>query len=706
AQGTKEDQRAGFYRYQRPYISSKSQSAYARSDSLSLRANGVSDFTVTPYSDVYVHVKFGEAHSVKLRGKQGEVIPIVCEADTANDLETYLYSAGSISRLGSLAGLMASEIELNSAVKLRNLPLGSDEPGYDNRDLTQLSFGTINNLEVIDLSGLGALTGTLDLTQFDSLREFYGSGCGITGVVFAPNAPVETAILPQVSTLVLRGQRQLRQFRMEGSKLINLRVEDTPMADTLTLVRSAKNLQRGRLLGVNWPDADGDTLLRLAGLTGYDENTRPTDRFVLTGFAHVPTIAQDELDVLHRIFPNLEITAGAIVPYYPVTFQNEDGTILYSQNVRQGGTCPDPIATGDISTPTKEPTVGETFVFGGWDFPLTNVQGPLTLTAQFASQVRKYTVRWFDGGRLLQTDVVEAFEPVSYRGSDLLPEADRLWVGWNKTDAELFSVTKDMDVDAEYISPEIPIAMVTDYDWLYSDDPADGDRSAYTLAQIYGIVRNGLAKDYFRVGDEIKLCPRTSVFPDTNIVMQVYGFNQYPLAEGNGAFAPVVFGMKGLMMTPRPMNSVRTNQGGWAEAGMRRFLSETIFPALPQRWKALIRPVELLYLKSGQTEEVGTCVDKLFLFAYEELFGTSSVPYIYEIHGGAENQTFALFTNHTSRIKKTFNGTGEVWGWWTRSPKIGSAEGYCSIVTNGGQGNDVVSVATTNVNRISFGFCL
>ncbi|MBR6826371.1 MAG: hypothetical protein IKM59_07480, partial [Oscillospiraceae bacterium] len=121
AQGTKEDQRAGFYRYQRPYISSKYQSAYARSDSLSLRANGVSDFTVTPYSDVYVHVKFGEAHSVKLRGKQGEVIPIICEADTANDLETYLYSAGSISRLGSLAGLMASEIELNSAVKLRNL---------------------------------------------------------------------------------------------------------------------------------------------------------------------------------------------------------------------------------------------------------------------------------------------------------------------------------------------------------------------------------------------------------------------------------------------------------------------------------------------------------------------------------------------------------------------------------------------------------
>ncbi len=701
AQGTKAYQRAGFYRYQRPYVSSKYQSPYATSDSLSLRINAVSDFSVTPYSDMYACVKFGNAALVKVRGKRGEQIPIVCKADTTNDLETYLYCAGSISRLGDLSGLQASEIELNSAVKLRNLPLGSQTVGYENKDLTQLSFGTISNLESIDLSGISALTGTLDLTQFDSLRELYAAGSGISGVIFCPNAPVVTAILPQVGTLILRGQKRLETLSIDGRKLLNLRIEDCPQIHSLSMVRSATGLQRGRLTGVRWQDGDTDTLLRLSKLKGYDGENKPTDTFVLTGSAHVPTIAQEELEALRQSFPNLELTYGELVPYYTLTFLQEDGTVLYTQRVRQGGSGVEPVAAGLIPTPTKEPTVGETFRFAGWDLSLDNITGDRVVTAIYASSVRCYTVRWFDGSRLLQTDTVEAYDSVSYKGSDLCStEADVLWIGWDRTDGELGSVDKDMDVYAAYLAPQLPTAVATDFDYLYSDDP--NDKSGYTPGEFYGIIHSGKAKEYFQVGDEIKICVKSSVFTDTELVLQVYGFHHYKLADGSGDFAKVVFGMKGLMNAGRSMNS--TNAGGWAASSMREYLNDSVFPALPRRWKAMIKTVEVLSSAGGASAEIVSAEDKLFLFSQAEVgFSTTVVPYSNEVDAEGETVIFPIFTNNASRVKKRFNGTGEADLWWLRSPLATGDSAFCGIYADG---RSCTSYTSGYALGVSFGFCI
>lgn len=715
AQGTKAYQRGRFYRYQRPYLSSKYLSSYATSDSLSLRINAVSDFTLTPYSDVYACVKFGNASLVKLRAKRGEEILIPCNADTTNDLETYLYSAGSISRLGDLSGLQTSEIELNSAVKLRNLPLGSSAPGYENDDLTQLSFGTIGNLESIDLSGLGKLGGTLDLSQFDGLQELYAAGSGISGVIFAPNAPVTTAILPRVGTLILRGQTKLEILSLDGSKLLNLRVEDSPKVDSLALVRSAMGLQRGRITNVRWDTAEGDTLLRLAQLGGYDEGGTPCDRFVLTGSAHVPTICEDELRTLHQAFPNLELTYGEMVPAYTATFCNEDGTVLHTQLVRKGGTCHDPVATGKIPAPTKAPTVGEEFYFKGWDFPLTNIQSDMVFTALFSSVTRRYTVRWFDGSRLLQTDVVQVYEGVSYRGEDLAStEADVIWIGWDKSQEDLDSVVRDLDVYATYMAPLEEVPRREGYDYIYSDDP--NDNSGFSLQEFYTIITKGLAKEYFQVGDLIKICTKTNVFADLEIVLQLYGFHHFKLADNSGDFAKVVFGMKGVMNAGRAMNATNTNVGGWKDSAMGTYLNEQVFPALPQRWKAMIKTVEVRSSAGGTSQEILTSQNKLFLFSRREVSNTTAVPYRDEVDEAAEDKTFSLFTGTASRDKKTFNGTGESSCWWLRSPNPEVGTSFCRVskatsngIPTGTINTENASVAyssSTGYQRISFGFCI
>ncbi len=701
AQGTKEDQRTAFYTYQRPYLSSKYRSSYATSESLSLRINEVSDFTLTPYSDMYACVKFGNASLVELRAKSGEEILIPCEADTTNDLETYIYCAGSISRIGDLSGLQTSEIELNSARKLLNLPLGSQTMGYENNDLTQLSFGTIRNLEQIDLTGLSKLTGTLDLRQFDALREFYASGSGITGVNFAPNAPLEEVALPQVGTMILRGLRKLRRLRVDCSKLLNLRLEDCPTLDSLSMLRQAKDLQRGRVTAVHWDDADGDTLLRLSSLGGYDEEGRATDHFVLTGYAYVPVLAQEELERLHSSFPNLELEAGQIVPCYTVTFQNHDGSILTTQRVRKGGTALDPVSAGLIPTPEKEPTEGQTFRFAGWDFPLTDVQGDRVLTAVFASAVRKYTVRWFDGSRLLQTDTVEAYDAVKYRGQELSStEEDVLWIGWDKEE-QVKEVKSDLDVYATYLSPILPDAVAMEYDYLYSDDPLD--KSAYTLGEFYGIVHYGKGEEYFSAGDEIKLCTDSENFTDREIVMQLFGFKHFPLAKGEG-FANAVFGMKGIMNGKRTIGAAATgNKGGWADCSIRKFLRDTVFPDLPQRWKAMIKKVQVCSSVGGTSIEIGISEDRLFLFAPAELgHNTTVVPYSQEVDPGAQSVTFPLFTDNASRVKKTANGKGSAETWYTRSPEASLTGAFWTVSASGSL--QYSNVATQS--GVCFGFCI
>ncbi len=702
AQGNKTLQRAAFYRYRQSYMSSKYDSPFALSDSLSLRANAVSDLSVTLYSDAYAHVRFGNAGSVKVRGKRGESIPIPCKADTANDLETYLYSAGSISVLGDLSGLMADQIELNSAVKLRNLPLGSGDPGYGNEDLTQLSFGTITALESIDLRGLSRLSGAVDLTQFDGLRELLASGSGISGVILAPNCPIETLDLPPVGTLVLRGHRQLSRVYLDTHKLQNLRLEDCPHMDSMDLCRNAPSLQRGRVTGVSWQQADADLLLRLSKLSGYDGEGLPTDTFVLTGRAHVPAVCEEELESLHRAFPNLELTYDTVVPGYTVTFCGADGSVLYTCRIRHGGVCPDPVAEGRIPTPTMASTTEHSFRYVGWDLLPETITGDVTVTALFAPFVRWYKVRWFNGSQLLQEDVVEVYDSVSYKGQDLRSDTPGvIWIGWDKDQQELDAVTRDMDVHGVYLYPRLPDGIKIQYDYLYSDDP--GDFSAYSLAEFYGIIHGGVAQEYFNIGDKVKLKLRSSAVTDTEIILQVYGFRQYECAGEVGGCAQVVFGMVGVMDQNMKIMSTSDNVGGWKASGIRAFLNDTLYSTLPIHWRGMIKTVEVRSSVGGQSGEIQMTEDKLFLFAYSELFNSKVQPYSNEV-ARIEDLPYTLFTDSTSRIKNKYNGTGGAARYWTRSPDAGDSIRYMLVGPNGS--TDWQNAPAGNAAGIAFGFCI
>ena len=92
-------------------------------------------------------------------------------------------------------------------------------------------------------------------------------------------------------------------------------------------------------------------------------------------------------------------TYTATLRKYTVTFLDEDGTVLYSQQWNYG-------TTPTCDEPTKPATAQYTYTFAGWNPEVTKVTGNATYTATYTSTLRKYTVTFLDeDGTLLSSQL-------------------------------------------------------------------------------------------------------------------------------------------------------------------------------------------------------------------------------------------------------------------------------------------------------------
>ena len=712
--GDKQEQREQFERYQEAYIASKYGGALASADRISLRTNTPEEWTgvvpsgnlvITPYADIYVTVKYGNAGTVRKRAKRGVATTVECPTTTLNDTETYIYSSSMLTDIGDLSALYTKLAELTTASKLQKLRLGSSAVGYVNSTFGSgegnLSFGTNALLEHVDIRGLSNLKTAQDLSSLISLTEFYASGSGITGVTFAVGAPIKNAALPAITSLTARGLINIETFSIDASALQVIWIENSPSIDVGAILESTSSIVRGRLTNVALNLATPDAVMRLVDCAGISAEGAIVENFVLTGTAYFTVITQAELDAIEAAFPDLTVTYGSIVSAHTVNFYVSDGTtstLLYTETVRHGGNAINPVTAGLIAEPTKPSTVQHNYRYTGWDTSLENVTTDLNIYAVFATSVRKYTVSFWSGTTLMQRTAVDCYGSVRYTGASPTAPEGTVWGGW---DTLTINVQSDLDVRAVFISPTLPSSVPTEYDYLYSDDPADN--SAFTFSEFWGIIKNGMAQDYFTVGDKIKICPNAEAFSDTSIVLQVEAFNHYKMASGT-KMADVFFGMVGIMNQKYQMNSSNVNADGWGASKMRTYLNDTIFPDLPQNWKAVISLVQVPSSKGSQSATIVTSNDKLFLRAYAECFsdGKTAVPYKDEIDADADAISISLYTDNTSRVKKMYNGTGTAECWWLRSPAADSAAIFRNVYNSG----IAISSNASNSNGVSFGFCI
>ena len=136
---------------------------------------------------------------------------------------------------------------------------------------------------------------------------------------------------------------------------------------------------------------------------------------------------------------------------YTITWKNDDGTILETDEKVEYGTVP----TYDGETPTKAADTQYTYTFKGWTPAVSEVKGNVTYTAVYTSTVNTYTVTWKNwDGTILETDEkVEYGTLPTYDGETPTKAADTQYTynfkGWTP---DVDTVTGNVTYTAVYTS--------------------------------------------------------------------------------------------------------------------------------------------------------------------------------------------------------------------------------------------------------------
>lgn len=409
ANGKMKYHRRQWERSQEKYMASKYQSSVASGDNSVFRCsvpNG--DLVVkpnyrlklTPYAYMYLNVKYGTQNPIQLRAEPNKVYEIPFDGDKADIVD--IYSSSLIQDFGDLSSCYVATADTSKASKVKKLTFGNSTVGYDNPNFTTLTTGANYLLEELNIENVSGLTQSLNLTALNNLKKLYAHGSNIGGVTFADGGKIEIAELPAISALTMKNLMYLVNLDVtDFSKLTTLTVENCGTVDLLNIFDKANNINRIRITGIDWTLEDTTLLDRLYTMKGIDKNGYNADQSVLAGSVYVPVIEQQRYNDFKTAWSDLEITYNTMVLQHPVTFVNDDGTVLEVQYVNEGEYPVDPVTRSEnpIAIPTKESTVSTKYTYVGWDNPLTSqVFAALTVTAKYSESVREYTIRYVSKG--------------------------------------------------------------------------------------------------------------------------------------------------------------------------------------------------------------------------------------------------------------------------------------------------------------------
>lgn len=449
------------------------------------------DYTlrITPYSDMYVSVMFGNGGTQQVRAKAGVEYKIECPLSAMDDTQVTIYGANRIAALNDLSACYIAANNFSMASKLRKLVLGNTTRGYSNSRLTSLTLGSNELLEELDIRNCANLTGSLNLAQCSNLLKLYAEGTKITGVIFATNGKVRLVHLPEtINTLTMRNLNDLTDFDCTLAALETLTLEGGTLDSLDIVTKTISTLQVLNLYNINWTVGDTVLLNKMVKLF-YS---------LVTGSCYVSgSIRLQEISKYKKAWSDLEVTYNSanLVPQFIATYVNKDGSVLHEEYVDRGSVPPDPVAEGWISTPTAESTEQYDFTYTGWD----NITGVMltnrTITAQYSETIRKYTITWYSrSGVSLGSKTAVYGAEVVYDGeiptntSEENTYVYNVFTGWDKSTG---FIHEDVDVYAVWDRGELP--------------PSGKDLKDMSVAEIYGVCASEKMDEYFEMRDYFDL---------------------------------------------------------------------------------------------------------------------------------------------------------------------------------------------------------
>lgn len=200
---------------------------------------------------------------------------------------------------------------------------------------------------------------------------------------------------------------------------------------------------------INWNNADGTVLktdtVAYGEIPSYsgDTPTKEADaQYTYTFKGWSPEVTSVTGDTTYTA------TYDQTLRSYTVTWKNDDGTVMETDENVSYGTTPE--YNGE--TPTKSGTDQYSYAFKGWSPAVSTVTGDVTYTAEYTENTNSYTVTWNNAdGTTLKTDTVAYGETPSYSGDTPTKEADAQYIytfkGWSP---EITSVTGNQTYTAVY----------------------------------------------------------------------------------------------------------------------------------------------------------------------------------------------------------------------------------------------------------------
>ena len=417
-QGSKAEQRKWWLYNRFRYLDSKYNAGDSLSDYVQLRGYALSDITLTPYADIYATIRW--ASTLKQERAERNVPCLMrCPLDGVNDTEIYIYSAGQIADVGDLSGLKVGLADFHSAVKLRQIILGSTASGYANPNLRSISVGNLKLLRKIDVrncTGLGSFADqkVVDLSGCSGIEEVYFDGTVVLGVSLPNGGLLKKLHLPgTITNLTIRNQTSINEFVCpDFSHVSTLNLENSlSYAQVTSIVGTIATGCRVRLVGYTWDFADIDAVHDFLDLfnnmTGLDQNGDNTPKAQLILTVRVPSATGDQIDSILDRYP--DITVEAEVATYNLRYYNTEGTeLLYTETlvIHQNGSW--------NGSPSHAPTARYNYVFVGWSTARNsdtadpnatrNITGNRRVYAAYTKTVRTYTVYFKnDNGTTLAT---------------------------------------------------------------------------------------------------------------------------------------------------------------------------------------------------------------------------------------------------------------------------------------------------------------
>lgn len=706
------------------------------------------NITVTPYAHVYASVLFG-SYSLSHRMERNQAYTFMNPMSYMNDTEIYIDSADQMSDVGDLSVLRLGKVaDFSAATKLQRLVVGNNDSSYKNSYLQTLTVGNNELLTLVNVCNCEALANTIDLSGCTGIETVLASGSSITGVNLPVGGHLETIVLPgTITNLTVRNQKNLTNVTIAGySNLNTLRIENTPNIPIEDILSTATNLNRVRLVGVEWT-ATNETVLascidKLDTCIGMDVSGNNTDKAVVIGKVDIASISATLLERIQTDYPDLVVSVNGVSQYI-IKFYNSDNTLLYSEVVAEGNDAVNPVTAGYISAPSRTNTDEIHYVFKDFGTLPTNVHANSSCVATYTES---YRVRYLSdtGGSVLQSSYVTSGQSVQYTGSTPTKAQTAQYTytfkNWSGADdssnGKINSVTRARDVVATYTStvrtytvtfknddnstvlqainnvaygttPSYTSSTPTSTDstmgefqgWNPAIGPITGDTTYVAMyqspvedveisgdwASIIDEVIYGTYSSNRKVGNYKALDLGTEGTPN----MQIVAMDADVDAEGNTV--PLTFIAKEAAL--KYYFNFSAN-GKYSSSYLRSKLSTLInIPSEIDKYIVKVRKTWSSQIYSG------TISDKLWIPSLREIFGGTSR----EQSGPVYN---SIYKNYSDRQKRIVNDSDNFIEWWLRTGYSDSEPYY--VNKSGGTQAAVSSGTIKSSTRIGVvpGFCL